>query len=244
MKKLFVANFFSSVVIGVFSMWTLPLTTILAQQVNQNGQSEVISKNNADGIDDKQSRELMKKDGLTDVDIDRWEMQRKIIAKKEKSASQTNRVQQPVVNGVCSDMGVENGWGSWLASTGDYSGNATTGTITYNATGLAPASVPVGPNGLPRFVITTGAGVDPCTPGPAVGSPPIPVVAPGFGLHSIQLGAIQTTGNMGGCNKGCVEKLTYVLNVGPADTNFLYAHAILFNYPATGHTGAEVPFAE
>ena len=239
MKKSVINRFLTPIIIGVFSMSMLLCTNLHAQQVNPNNQSQA-------GLDEKQNREAMKKDGMTDAEIDRWEMQRKLMSQKDKSASQNNRLpgQLPVVYGACSDMGVENGWGGWLASTGNYSGNTTTGTITYNATGLAPATVAVGPNGLPRFVITTGAGVDPCTPGATAGSPALPVVAPGFGNSSIQLGAVQTTGSMGGCNRGCVEKLTYLLTVGPADTNFLYTYAILFNYPATGHTGAEVPFAE
>ncbi len=124
-------------------------------------------------------------------------------------------------------MGVESGWGSWTAATGNYT---TGGVVTLTATGLTPTS--------PRFNITSGTGIDACTPGPTSGAPVIPVVAPGFGNHSIQLGQIQT---VAGCTGGCVEQLTYVFTPTAQDTNFIFSYAIVADDP--GHSPADEPFA-
>src|SRR5690349_11763314 len=72
----------------------------------------------------------------------------------------------PTPNGVC-NMGGENGWSGWQASTGEYS----LGIITYNVINISPT---LAPN---RFVLTSGAGIDACTPGPAAGSPALSIVA-------------------------------------------------------------------
>src|SRR3972149_6945540 len=128
--------------------------------------------------------------------------------------------QIPVTNTICSNLGVESGWGAWKAATGDFIG----GNITFNATNLSPVT--------PRFNLTSGVGFDVCTPN----SPRIPVVASGFGNASIQLGQIQTNGNLGGCNSGCIEQLTFPLTVTAQDTNFTFAYAIVME--DAGHTVA------
>ena len=161
----------------------------------------------------------------------------------ESSAQESLQRKLPVVQaeGTCTDMGVENGWSAWQAYTGDH--EFPTGIVTYNTGTQAPASLPNGGGGGPRFAITGGANIDPCTPGG--GGPALPTIAPGFGNSSIQLGEPQINGGTGGCNRGCVEKLTFDLTVTSADTNFLYAYAIVIENPATpAHTLAESPFAE
>lgn len=182
--------------------------------------------------------ETMKKDGASDEVIKKWILERKLIYPNGQQSQPLNQVNKNLsVNaaGTCADMGGESGWGVWQASTGNYYN----GVITYNATGLTPSA--------PRFNLTSGAGIDGCTPGPTPGSPPIPVVAPGFGNTSIQMGERLTNGSQGGCSFGCVERLTYDLLVTPADTNFVYAYAIILEDPALGgtpHTKKQAPFAE
>jgi len=183
--------------------------------------------------EEKKSIEVFRKDGASDADIDKWLMKRKLVSLPEKNNTDKNRSgQPPVVNATCGDMGGENGWSSWSASTGDYSN----GVITFNAQGIAPTA--------PRFRLTTGGGVDNCTPGIAPGAPPLPVVAPGFGTRSIQMGELMNNGMNGGCNLGCVERLTYPFTVTVNDTNFIYSYAIVLENPTNVHVGKEVPYAE
>ena len=134
----------------------------------------------------------------------------------------------PITNSSCSGLGVDNGWGAWQARTGSIAA----GVITWDAAGwVAPAS--------PRFNLTSGSGIDACTPGPNAASPSLPVVCPGFGNASIQIGQLQTNGALGNCGTtvqvlpppvppqlmpgGCVEQLTYPLTVTASDTNFVYS---------------------
>ena len=151
----------------------------------------------------------------------------------------------PVTNATCSGLGVETGWGAWQSRTGSIS----SGTITWDAAGWV---APVGP----RFNLTSGTGTDACTPGPVPGAPTLPVVCPGFGNASIQLGQPQTNGSLGGCGAtmqvlpppfppqfmpaGCVEQLTYPLSVTASDTNFVYSYAVVIEDP--GHPVNEQPF--
>ena len=147
---------------------------------------------------------------------------------------------------TCGDLGAENGWSLWQAAEG------------YNLYGGIPYPTFFGfaaPTS-PRFNITTGAGVDPCTIGTL--GPQVPVVCPGFGNFSIQLGQPNTSGLNGGCTSsglypppglgaagnGCSEHLKFPITVVPADTNFIYAFAIVVENPASGHTASEAPFAE
>ena len=161
--------------------------------------------------------------------------------------------EKPKPLAICADMGGENGWGSWQALTGANNYN-TAGTPLF----LTPVTVP----SAPRFNLTSGIGVDPCTPGPNPGSPAVPVVCPfpGFGNTSIQIGQPQADGIAGGCasppyppnppvvasGNGCVERLTYPLSVSPQDTNFLFAYAVVLEDPQQPypHTHAQQPYVE
>ena len=145
----------------------------------------------------------------------------------------------------CGDMGGENGWGTWQAYDGYHQFGGSPNPTFFGA--IAPSA--------PRFNITSGAGMIPCTVG--AGGPPVPVVAPGFGTASIQLGAPNVNGLNGTCNNspfpppgsgaagnGCSEKLVYSLTVTPQDTNFIYAYALVLENPNGGHLLSEAPFAE
>lgn len=153
----------------------------------------------------------------------------------------------PIPFAICSDMGGESGWGSWQATEGY-----------HQATIPDPIFFTPGVPTAPRFNITSGAGIDPCTPGG--GGPAIPLVCPGFGTASIQLGQPNANGmqatnsctnsppypgpDPSAAGNGCSERLTYPLTVGIQDTNFIYAYALVLENPFGGHTSFEAPFAE
>jgi PKD repeat protein len=142
--------------------------------------------------------------------------------------------------GTCRGMGVENGWNVWVAEAGENYDSLGLSLTTTTATG-------------PRFNVTTGAGIDPLTPGVNPGDPVITLVAPpGFGRNSIQLGQPRTDGQGGACTTpqspfpaGCAERLTYCLNVGIADTNFIYAYAFVMENPNdSSHSIETMPYVE
>ncbi|MFM2206247.1 MAG: hypothetical protein RL213_222 [Bacteroidota bacterium] len=135
-------------------------------------------------------------------------------------------------------MGVENGWGYWQSFPGTF-GPLSNPVLTFSALGNTPAT--------PRFTITSGSNIDRYSPG-APGTPTLPVVAPGFGQHSILLGQAETDGIGGNCSQstqgnpgpGCAERLKFCFTVGPNDTNFIYAYAFVIEDP--GHGPGEEPF--
>jgi PKD repeat protein len=203
------------------------------------------SKESNYSAEEKKSIAIMKRDGVPDASIDKWVMHRRLVSLKDKNINIKSSRSGPLpgVNAnSCGDMGGENGWSGWQASVGDYADQGNVNTITYSQSNVSPTLFPA------RFVLTTGTGTDACTPGPAANSPPLPVVAPGFGNRSIQLGERTTTGMQGGCNRGCVERLTYSFTVSKADTNFIYAYAFVFDFRMNNgqpdHTAHQVPFAE
>ncbi len=190
--------------------------------------------------DEEKTLLMMKNNGATESDIQQWKQNRKIIS-VPKTSPQKQNLKNPSPNsvGTCADMGAENGWGVWEASTGYVLYVA--GGTTFVVTGQTPTA--------PRFNIVNSAGADACTPGPNPGDPTLPFVAPGFGNASIQLGEPNANGNMGGCNGGpyggCAERLTYNLQVSSSDTNFTYAYAVVLENPCNAiHTSNQVPFAE
>ncbi len=138
---------------------------------------------------------------------------------------------QNKINGSCSDMGVENGWSQW---TGIY--GSAIGANPPNWTG-SPTNPPPAPTSSQNISITSGTAVDPCTPGASLGSPAIPVVCPGSGNASIQLGVQQTSG-------GVAERITFPLTVTANDTNFIYSYALVFYDPGSSHAYKEKPYAE
>src|ERR1035437_6003201 len=187
--------------------------------------------------------EQMRKENIGDnIIIDSLDSQVKAKSKQEKKTS-TNRIGHPPITQAgapCSGLGVEAGWGAWTARTGTYSG----GNLAWNqavGAGIPPTA--------PRFNLTSGSGVDACTPGTNPGDPTIPVVCPGFGNASVQIGELQTNGQQGNCFQtvvfvpvpaGCSEELTYPLLVTAADTNFVYSYALVIQ--DGGHSPSDQPF--
>lgn len=112
---------------------------------------------------------------------------------------------------TCDSLGVEYGWGMWRWQTANPGNPA----VFTNPPSLNPPS--------PEFNLTTGSGIDSCTPGPNIGDPVIPVVCTGFGYTSIQI-------NGYACN--CAERLTHLFTVSQQDTNFAFAYAIYIEDPS------------
>ena len=199
------------------------------QEVIYKDKPRIITKNNPDEFDEAGLRKKMKDEGLLEPVIDKLILTHKELLEQGKKVKWTNIKrggQSPVINAVCSDMGAENGWGTYQGATGV----ANNGGPVFNPT--------LNPPPTPNFAINTG-GYIPCTPGPnpppAPNNGPIPRVAPGFGNASIQLGEDQTPG-------AGAEQLTYQMNVTAQDTNFIYAYAILMEN--SGHSSSEQPFVE
>lgn len=217
------------------------LTAAFISVRDSSAQECKTTKNDAKMLEENINRELMKKDGASDVGIDAWIVQRKLLLQQQKNRPTQITVQSHAINAnSCGEMGGENGWGLWQASIGDYADHGVTSTITYSQQNISPSTYPT------RFVLTSGTGKDACTTG--LTSPAISNVAPGFGNASIQLGQLTTTGMQGGCNIGCVERLTYSFTVTSADTNFIYACAFVMNNRTLNgqpdHTAMQSPFAE
>jgi len=216
-SKLFPVTFFTGL---IFSMIFF-CANVQAQEISS---SKKMIQLDGVAVNENQLRERMKNDGVSQPMIDRFIAERKLINKKNAQLPQLkNNNNLPVPFAACSDMGVENGWGSWVATPG----TANSGSQSWSAPLAAPAG--------PRFNLTTGTGIDACTPGVAPGSPTIPVVAPGFGNTSIQIGQPQTAGYG-------AEKLVYQLTVGPADTNFIFSYAIVLQ--DAGHSVSDQPFVD
>lgn len=176
-------------------------------------------------MDEATLRKKMKEDGLTDPLIDKLIAKQKLYKKQGKVtwSSAKNTGQNPVVNAPCSDLGVENGWGAWQWLKGGNSG--ANPPVWTGAPALNPA--------VPDFTLTSGAGIDPNTPGLNVGDPTVPVVCPGFGSSSIKIGD--------DCNVGSVcQQLTYPLTVTAQDTNFVFAYAVVLE--DAGHLPSEQPY--
>ncbi|MFM2134645.1 MAG: hypothetical protein RL021_45, partial [Bacteroidota bacterium] len=127
----------------------------------------------------------------------------------------------------CVGIGVENGWSNWQG----YAGSNNNLGLTFGLPGNPYA---------PRFDITAGAGIDPLTPGLNPMDPVIPVVAPGFGSHSIRLGELNTPGYG-------AERLVFPLTVGPTDTSFIYTYAFVMENPSNiqpPHDDVNMPYVE
>ncbi|TAL63356.1 MAG: hypothetical protein EPN85_00235 [Bacteroidetes bacterium] len=211
----------ASAIIRMACVFAFFSTNLNAQEVKYQKDYSVKGKNIITEFDEQKQREMLKADGIPAATIDKIIAERKSLIKNGRTIqwTQLEKQKNPIPFAACSDMGVENGWGAWIAATG----NIGSGTVT-----ITPG---VGTPIAPRFNLTGGAGIDPCTPGVNPGDPPVPVVAPGFGNASIQLGQPQTNGIVGGCTSGCVEQLTYPLTVAPNDTNFIYAYSVFLDEP-------------
>src|ERR1035437_5030135 len=217
----------------------LVCSTIFSFGQNQKSLVDRILKN-PDYKNQWSAIEQMRKANVDDNKImDYLEAQSKAKRKQVENitiAPNQRMGQPPVAYAACSGMGVESGWGAWTARTGTYSGGSISWSQAVGA-GIAPTA--------PRFNLTSGAGTDACTPGPNPGDPTIPVVCPGFGNASIQIGQPQTSGDAGSCGGffggvGCAEELSYPLLVTAADTNFVYSYAVVIEDP--GHPASDQPY--
>jgi len=214
----------ASMIIGAFSLSTLLCGDLSAQQAPAPAKKVSMTATSSDA----EVRKMMKADGLTDPEIDKKLAERKLFLKKHNATMtlipQNNHKGKNPVPYACTDLGVESGWSLWQGASGSNSGG--------NPGTLQP---PVSNPPAPRFNLTSGGGVDPCTPGPAAGSPSIPVVCPGFGNASIQLGEPQVTGCF-------IEQLTFPFTPTAQDTNLVYAFAaVLYDPP---HQPNEKPYVE
>lgn len=235
---------------AVVLLLSVPVDRSSAQHLHEHEPVQPVK----DPYTEEQMRNMLRSEGMPEATIEVILQQRKELLSSGRKVEYANitekknhaqRRSAPVPNAVCADMGGENGWGAWQAEMGSYGAGAApaVGTMTINPT--SPSA--------PRFNLTSGNGVDPCTPGTNPGDPPVPVVAPGFGNASIQLGEPRMNGIVGGCNTnanapyrdGCAEQLTYLLTVTPADTNFLYAYAAFIDEPdqnSNPHTQGNAPY--
>ncbi|MBI4931368.1 MAG: PKD domain-containing protein [Bacteroidetes bacterium] len=224
--KIIYSRFFS--IVFAASAFLLLNTNYSHAQESKAGNNFILNVNNTAGFDENTLRARMKVDGLSDPVIDKLIAQRKLLSMNGKSVEwigMKKASSTPVPFAACSDMGAENGWGAWCGAAG------TSGPPSFGGQSCPPPAS----NGSTGFNLTAGAGIDACTPGFAPGSPTIPVVCPGFGNASIQLGVPQ----MPNCY---AEQITYPLTVTPADTNFIYAYAIVLEDP--GHDVANQPFVD
>ena len=182
-------------------------------------------------FNEQAERKMMKADGLSEIVID------KLISDRKKLISSGRKVEWRDYNNLrkniipntswCDDIGVENGWGAWNGAPGQTNGgNPCTFTVSVNP----PVS-----NANTCFNLTSGKGIDSCSPGVAPGSPPLPVVAPGFGKASIQIGCPE----LPGCY---AEQITYQLTPTAQDTTFLYSYAVVLYDPGSSHAPNEKPF--
>jgi hypothetical protein len=177
---------------------------------------------------------MMKKDGLSDAVIEKLIVERRALAASGRKVSWSSYKKNnpyPVPNtSYCNDIGVENGWATWFGAPGQ----TNQGNPCIFGTAVNPP-VSLSPNTC--FNLTSGSGIDPCTPGAASGAAVIPSVAPGFGNASIQIGCQQ----MSTLN---AEQITYQMNITAQDTILVYTYALVFHDPGSSHAPNEQPFAD
>lgn len=190
-------------------------------------------------FDEEGLRKKMKADGLSDPVIGKlieqhrkWHESGRLVAWSRASSPSSSS--SPMAG--CNGLGVENGWGAWMAAEGtnDNPGNPNqlNYVIAWNTAVLPSSSTLIG--------LTSGNGIDPNTPGPNPGDPPLPVVCPGFGNTSIVMNP--------NCEAGWLcEQLTYPLTVTSTDTNFIYAYAAIIqdgNSGGSPHTQDNQPYIQ
>ena len=205
------------------------IAPLQAQQVRYKDQPVHFTKERADHFDEKALRERMFADGLSSAVVDKLvEQHRRLWAQGmhiewSRAQSARNGTGNPNTCAICADMSAEGGWGAWQGAVG---GNSGSNPPIWGALGSPQA---------PNFNLNSGSGIDWCTPGFNPNDPPLPLVAPGFGNTSIELGEPQAAGSI-------TEQLVYPLTVSVSDTNFIYAYALVLE--DAGHPDGERPFAE
>jgi gliding motility-associated-like protein len=222
-------KFFFCRYLFIFSC-ALCISSAMGQEVRYKNERVKFTKEYAGHFDEKVLRERMTADGLPVAVVNKMvEQHRQLWAHgmhvewNHPQAAAIDGSGTPVTCAVCSDMSAEAGWGAWQGSVGGNSGG--------NPPGWGALGAPSAPN----FNLYTGPGIDICTPGFNPGDPPLPLVAPGFGNTSIELGEPQMAGSV-------CEQLVYPLTVAVTDTNFIYAYALVLE--DAGHPNGERPYAE
>ena len=186
-------------------------------------------------FDEEGLRKKMMADGLSGPVIGKLiEQHRKWHESGRKVAWSRVSASSPSPMAGCNGLGVETGWGAWLTAEGSNDNPAQINSnIAWGPITTPAASTNVG--------LSTGAGIDPNTPGPNPGDPPLPVVCPGFGNTSIVMNP--------GCLAGFLcEQLTYPLTITSTDTNFVYAFAVILQDGNSNggqpHTPDNQPYVE
>jgi gliding motility-associated-like protein len=222
--KFFYVKYFS-----LFTTAMLYCALAAAQQVFYKENKVAFVKERATHFDEKTLRERMSADGLPPAVIDKLVEQHRTMwangmhVEWNRAQTARNGTGNPNTCAICSDMSGESGWGAWQGAIGGNSG------------GNPPVWGSLGAPNAPNFNLNSGPGLDLCTPGFNVGDPPLPLVAPGFGTTSIELGEPQSSGSV-------TEQLVYPLSVAVTDTNFIYAYALVLE--DAGHPDGERPYAE
>ncbi len=209
----------------------LIMVSIGVQAQDLDHRHESGSDNHTVHFNEMETRARMKKNGLTEPVISGLIEEIKKARKSGRAMHYQGNV-VPVSKGAaapCSDLGVENGWASWSGADGF--NDVTNDNITWGGISSPPGTSMLG--------ITSGGAYDPDAPMPGGAGIPIPVVCPfpGFGNNSIIM------------NPGCVpnnmcQLLTYPITVSAADTNFVYAYAVVLEDGGAGHGPLEQPFVE
>ncbi len=185
-----------------------------------------IAQNEKLSSGEKNIRQKMKADGLSEQMIDKLLQQRKELEKTGRHVNFSSLKKNPTVDTASScNMSVENGWDAWEWRTGTNSG--------ANPPIYSGLPVPNPASATSGYHITSGTGIDFNTPGPNAGDPAIPIVCPGFGNHSIMIGD--------SCKVGSVcQQLVYPLTVTIQDTSLFFSYAAVIE--DAGHLPSEQPF--
>jgi len=214
--KTFLPEFFFRIGI-IFSCLAIVPFTLLAQNIKSC--PDVVQSEKSHGCSNKTPEQKTHEQEISKIMIEQNTVDLKNFL-EEKKSMQFKKNNNPVPFAACNDMGGENGWGAWTADTGSQRPPV------WSGTSFSPFAS--------KFNLTSGAGIDPCTPGPNPGDPPIQLVAPGFGNASIQIGGWPQWDD---CR---VQRLRYSLTVTQQDTDFVYAYALVIEEP--GHTGNQEPY--
>ncbi len=129
----------------------------------------------------------------------------------------SNNTHSKVASTFC-DMSVETGWSTWQWRTGtNIGGNPPKFNQPWSSNPVA----------VPGYHITNGNGLDP--------NGGFPVVCPGYGSYSLQMGDSCEVG-------GVVEQLKFSFIVTPSETNFRFAYAAVIQHAGMAHEPHEQPF--
>src|ERR1051326_3267018 len=130
-----------------------------------------VVRHNTNQTDENILRGQMRAEGIFEEVIDKVISQRRIWMQHNMNVNWVNVTKKnlpiPTPNAACGGLGVlSNTWGAWVGQQGDNSSGPNASNITWQ-----PQMSPPTPTTL--FNITSGAGIDPNTPGPNPGDPSV-----------------------------------------------------------------------